>query len=818
MSQYYPGQQSDNDIRCDEGIPTRPMPEKPTPPAQDPLSAEAAAAATAQTASPADDGTPQPAEAQSAATAEPFAATARPDSPESPPAAPDAAPDTAASDAASDAAPGAAAPKADADRVADTADESPAAASPTSSRESSSTAAPEAAAGAASAAAPVGDGPARTEADKEPQPAGQPTAAPKAAPGTTAHIDPVPEDEDIPVLEVAPPSTHSRPAGRAQQLFASLAKIGPLALLLLLAVQIWPIFLTGGRFCPAEWPSVLAALTSLGSGDWLCPSGPQGAQLPLLFWCMGGLHHLLSLGGLPDLLIFPVTSTLCGALLLLAVWALSRASGGSAQAAFASGLMLLSSLLFPLLAHFTGPQPLATALTILSLACLCRGWQKASSPLLLMAGFVFAGLAGLSGGLAYVALPPLTSLVWLLWRLRLSRAQHLDAVAGFLGMLLVVAVWLLALIVFVEADSYLQSVVRQFWHWPLPLSGKWWLPLAAGVLGMGPWLALVPFVSWPRVLRQAPHDLLASRRDNCGSSFLWIALFLAAPLSLLAPGLSGSGPLLCLLAILLGRALLRLSDLGSRIFFLVVALLFLHAGLALTACGFTVTLDWLVRFTSLSLTPEQREIVTQLSGLPVLGILGILCAVILARLVRRGWPGGALLISTLLACVLAQPAHLLLTPQLGAQPSVPLPSAEELRAFLEQRNEKPLPPWYPAPIDLNALPSGDEAAQPAPDAEKAPAATPDSPAEADSPATDESDTAATPAAPAAETPATSSPSPEADDAPAAAGEGEDADSAPAQPRGDAGKAAMPDAEASPEAPEKADPAPADGAEPKAATL
>lgn len=726
MSQYYPGQQSDHDIRCDEGMPTRPVPEKPVSPAPETAPADAAGAATAQESSPAAETAATPAadrlidvdDAPTAASPDDAPAdTPQADRQASPKNAPD-----ATADAATDAAPNA---------TPDTTPDAPSA---------------------------PGDKPSpQGEADVPPaETAGKTDAsARRAASGTTAHIDPVPEDEDIPVLEVAPPSRHSRPAGRAQQLFATLADIGPLALLVLLAVQLWPIFLTGGRFCPAEWPSVLAALTSLGSGDWLCPTGPQGAQLPLLFWLMGGLHHLLSLGGLPDLLLFPVTSALCGALALLAVWTLSRAAGSDAQAALASGLMLLSSLLFPLLAHFMGPQTLATALTLFSLACLCRGWQKASSPLLLPAGFLLAGLAGLSGGLAYLALPPLSSLVWLLWRLRLGRAQRLDAVLGFLLMLLVVAVWLLALIILVEADSYLQSVVRHFGYWPFPLEGRWWLPLAAGVLGMGPWLALVPFVSWPRVLRQAPQDLAAGRHERCGSSFLWIALILSIPLSMLAPGLSGVGPLLCLLAILLGRALLRLADLGSRIFFLVVALLFLHAGMALTACGFTVSLEWLVNFTSLSLTPEQREVVSQLSGLPVLGILGILCAVILARLVRRGWPGGALLVCTLLACVLAQPAHLLLTPQLGAHPSVPLPSAEELQAFLTQRNEKPLPPWYPAPIDLNALPpAGAAPTEAAPEAD-APADVPDGQArpEADTPTTE------TPAdaAPKTELPATEAP-------------------------------------------------------------
>lgn len=713
MSQYYPGQQSDNDIRCDTGVPTRPAPEQP-------LTADAPGAEASSEAAP--DARP-PADAA-------------------------ASPDEATT-------PAAAAPEAqDGEKTTSDGDATPDSAGPDTT-------------GADDA------GPAR------------PTSI--ATRGTTAHIDPVPDDEDIPVLEVAPPTGRSRPAGRAQQLFQRLAVVGPLTLLVLLAVQLWPIFLTGGRFCPAEWPSVLAALTSLQDGQWLCPSGPQGAQLPLLFWLMGGLHHLLLLAGLPDLILFPVTSALCGALALLATWILSRATGNDRESALAAGLMLLCSLLFPFFAHFMGAPPLATALTLLSLACLCRGWQSTSTSLLLPLGFVLAGLAGLTGGLAYVALPPLTSLVWLFWRLRLGRAQRLDAVLGFLFMLLVIAVWLLALIIFVEADTYLQSVVRQFWHWPLPLAGKWWLPLAAGVLGMGPWIVLIPFVSWTRVLRQAPHAVAASRHDACGASFLWIALVLSAVLSLLAPGLSGSGPLLCLLAILLGRALLRLSDLGSRIFYLVVALLFLHAGMALTACGFGVTLDWLVNFTSLKLTPEQQEVVLQLSGLPVLGILGILCAVTVTRLVRRAWPGGALLVCTLLACLLAQPAHLLLSPQLGAQPSVPLPGAAELQAFLTQRNEKPLPPWYPAPIDLKTLPPAEGGASSSADTPESPATSADAPSatypagtSTDTPASSDSAAApnasATPADPAPTAEPAGEPSAEA---PAATEKAEKPEAAPA---------------------------------------
>ena len=50
MSQYSPGQQSDNDIRCDTGVPTRPTPEKPL--AADTSAASPADGATAAPSSP----------------------------------------------------------------------------------------------------------------------------------------------------------------------------------------------------------------------------------------------------------------------------------------------------------------------------------------------------------------------------------------------------------------------------------------------------------------------------------------------------------------------------------------------------------------------------------------------------------------------------------------------------------------------------------------------------------------------------------------------------------------------------------------------
>lgn len=108
---------------------------------------------------------------------------------------------------------------------------------------------------------------------------------------------------------------------------------------------------------------------------------------------------------------------------LVAVWVLGRVAGLDRKAALAGGMLLLCAPIFAPLSTFVGPEALATALTLLSLACLCHGWQKPGTTLTVPLGFVLAALAGLTGGLFYVLLPVLTSLVFLFWRCRFRRAQ-----------------------------------------------------------------------------------------------------------------------------------------------------------------------------------------------------------------------------------------------------------------------------------------------------------------------------------------------------------------------------------------------------------
>ncbi len=562
----------------------------------------------------------------------------------------------------------------------------------------------------------------------------QPAAMDEQIPA--AEAAPLPEEGQAPAPQAEAPAAPAAPAavleaGPAQKAFAVLAKMGPLALLLLLACQLWPTFLTGGLYCPPEMKLMDTVREALASGQWFAPLHNGDAQLPVFVWMLAALDLVARMVPQLSAFVWPAGAALGGLACLWGTWALSRAAGFGPQAALASGLILLSSLLFPQLAHFMGPQGLATGLCLLSMAFFCMGWKKEHAWISLPLAFLTSGLAALTGGLVFLILPLLTSLVHLFWTWRIRRAQRLDALAGFLLLLLLGTLWAAAIIFWVQAEGYAQAVSGKFISLPWPLPAFWWLAPALAVLGLLPWLFVVTGVNWGRVFATSWKTLRASRKENSGSSFLWIALFFSLPLSLLGSGLAGATPALCLLAILLGRALVRMGSLGSKFFYLVIALLFLHAGMLLAALHFPVALEWLRTSTSLAIPQQYEALLTSLDALPVLGGLCIVFAVLLARFTRRAWPGGSLLVCTLFAILLAQPAHLWLAPQLAGHAELKLAAAQPLNAAA---------PAAPAAVEESTAPAAPEAA-----------------AETAAPETPAADAAAAEAAQAPETPEATAP-------------------------------------------------------------
>ncbi len=483
----------------------------------------------------------------------------------------------------------------------------------------------------------------------------------------------------------------------AQRFFESASRVGPFFLLLLLLAQAWPAFMGNALYCPREAESIFIFTQTSQSGLWLAPAAPGLAHWPVYHWYLAGMQSLVALVG-PGFghLLFPMAA-LAGALLcLMSVWTLARVAGLGAQAALAGGMILLSAPLFVPMAHFTGPESLATALTLFSLALLCYGWQKPHAWLSLPAGFLLAALAGLTGGIFQVILPLVASVFFLSWRGTFRRAQGMDGVAGFVLLLLLLACWLGGVMLWQQPDGYLKFLGERLMLWPWP-SAQWWLPLLVAAAGLLPWAAIMVCVSWTRVLRSAPADLAASRKERSGIAFLWISLAVACVLSLAAyDPASAALTIICLAAPLLGKALLRLSGLGGRLFFIFAALCLLHAGMALAAAGFGPTLDWMGGFFKFSLSPEQREMVLGLKALPIIGSICIVAAVLLSRMIRKGahgGMGGALLICAVIAILLAQPGTMLLGPQLKAVPQAKLRHLEELI----QAQSAPAAPAAPAP-------------------------------------------------------------------------------------------------------------------------
>ena len=316
----------------------------------------------------------------------------------------------------------------------------------------------------------------------------------------------------------------------------------------------------------------------------------------------------------------------------------------------------------------------------------------------------------------------LTSLAFLFWRCGFRRAQQADGLLGFALLLIVVGCWLAVVMLWQQPQGYLKNLGEHIVTWPIS-KATWWKPLAFAGLGLLPWLAVICGVSWARVLRTAPADLAASRKEKAGMAFLWIALVIACLLCIPAADMVGAA--ICtgsLAALLLGKALLRLTPAGAKLFYIIAALLLLHASMALVAAGFGYTLDWLGKLLHITLSESQRAALLGLKALPVLGGLGIVAAVLLARLVRRnahGGTSGSLVLCTAIAIVLAQPASLMLMPQLEKTPEAQVKSLSAILA--------PAPAAAPAAPATPAAPAATEAVPAptaAPETPAAPAETP----------------------------------------------------------------------------------------------
>lgn len=531
----------------------------------------------------------------------------------------------------------------------------------------------------------------RLNAIEQGRPAPEPAAREEATPASLAAL---PGQEHKPESDSAatPPADAKAKAqpekverlGVMNGFFNFFVHLGPISILIFMACMAWPIFFPFANlnYCPAELDTITAWLRMMATGNWLAPTGLEhgawtAAQWPIISWCIALISLIPGLAG--SELLLPVVAFGCAFALVFAVWCLTLATGFGARAAMAAALILLCAPVFAPMPHFVGPAGLAAACMLFALMFFYRGWVGKAGWVELPLAYAFTALAGLTAGILPLAVPLIASVCFLIWRGDLWRIYRLDAIFGFVIMLAILGVWV-GLVSAEGQQDYLEALMASSWSWDLPMPFKWLLPIVAGVLGLMPWVLLIFGVSWARVLAKSARSFSASRHEN-GSAMIWISLVLALCLSPFIPWFHPAAIVIAaLLAILLGKAFMRLPHLGNCFFFLLASLAAIIAGILIVMASFPTSQRLLFRFLPELPVPDLGARLLELQTLPIMGGILLIGGLVALFFVKRCRGAGGLFYAMLLVILLCQPARLLLVPELAKMTGTPLVSYKTIEA------------------------------------------------------------------------------------------------------------------------------------------
>ena len=466
----------------------------------------------------------------------------------------------------------------------------------------------------------------------------------------------------------APETPPAPPSGPAAKVFDALSYAGlPLLIVLAAAMTFLEVWQVRDLWFSDE-VRLADAFMNLRNGDWLMLTLngiPYPDKPPLYFWFMEALCRI---PGVTMPMVFFLAVAVSHALFIGSIWLLARGTGHDRREAFASGLVALSCLYISGAACYPRMDLLFAAVVTLGMTCLYRGWIKSFAPFWLTAGFVLMGVATLIKSPLGIAFAVAASILFLFWRGTPGRLNGRDGLPGFLLMLLVVAAWLGALYLEGHQDylrdmlgTQLAGRVLEGGHHAEP----WWYYLAAIPVIWAPWVLIILFVNWFAALRGIP-GAWKSRRENGGSSWLWIWFFSgAAMLSCVQAKMAVYAlPLLAPLAVLTGRSLLRLTPGRSRCFFSLVSAVLAVAGLALVLVDvFPMLRPYIGGF--LPPVPAMADPwLEALEGVMYMGGILVLLAVVLLFFTRLSLPGGALLVTAVGMVLLLQPYHFFVAPSM----------------------------------------------------------------------------------------------------------------------------------------------------------
>ena len=403
---------------------------------------------------------------------------------------------------------------------------------------------------------------------------------------------------------------------------------------------------------------------------------------PLYFWLLRGLDLLT---GLADPVVFFLGAAVSGLLVLYATLAWAKALRLPEESGLLAGLVLLTTLFFAGLLHYSRMDLLFAALIIAAQAAFCVAFrtpansgEDASRRRRFAALALFlAALATLTKGPLGLLFPVLTTLVFLAWRGRAREFFRREMLPGLLVLLAVVFSWVVAAY-FIEGAGFLRKIfyeqifqraTKTFHH-----AEPWYFYCIAFPPCWLPWMLAPVALPVRRLLQSAFwRGLLAGRKNATpeadARAWLWISVL--SGLGLLSL-LSGKVvvyllPQLPPLALLLALAL-RDASLPWRRLWIAAALLF-FALAAASSQG--------ARFLPVPITPEG-----DLPGAYAVAAGFAACGLGLFAL-RKQDPRHILLALALLTAAWVQPAGRVLAPGLDAIMS-PKPQALLLKSFAEQ--------------------------------------------------------------------------------------------------------------------------------------
>ena len=523
--------------------------------------------------------------------------------------------------------------------------------------------------------------------ETEPQPSDNPVqdAVPVAMPTL---------DQDAPSASSAEEHAADKPAplplSCAGRCFNALAALGPLAVILLVALLFVPGLQYRGLIGnEALFPDMLAAFPGPAQGLFAYLNGvPDPNVQPLWLWFAHGCSWIVAQAGFSEI---PVTMLWAGIgllgllIMMLIIWGIAcRMAGGRREALAACTIFFATLPLFGL-TRFILPETLFVAFTLLSLFFLWQGWMKPSAPCSLFLGFVCSALAVFAGGFAGLLLPLLSSLLFLIWRGTFRRAGALDGALCFgIGLLLILG-WLVCLGIEPSTSPALDAFLRLqksqwsqgLWQNPSNLT----LPVQLAIFAL-PWILIVIALPWERLYR-LPIHLWKDRTEQPGMGWLWCSTISAfIPFVLSWPGSDIMVlPLSALASILAGRAVMRLTPLRSKLFFFLAGLCLLVLAVSIFSTLLPADLQ-IIPAALRPFIPQALLSSLELPGIHYIGLISLLFAILLLFAVDKRFPGGALFLFVLLLIALAQPLNFVTQPTLAptaGQVSTPLAAPSEVR-------------------------------------------------------------------------------------------------------------------------------------------